>query len=478
MDFIGYLSRENAQDLKSSYGSSANYLDALTKLRADFEAKNVSDQPLRYEPFTVTIPGAEGDLSSMRTAACDSNGHLHRWLQQSPAARRLAAAMPDWVGISVSFMGQLPAAFAIANYCRHQLKTSVIFGGPLFNDFAAYLNLAAPVWKDVNGVILGAGESLVSRMIRLPDGRIAPSNHRQDFPGNRWLAKNPSETGPPVPDFSRFPLDRYRAPGRVLPFRAFSSCSWGRCTFCADAKYRCHTATADGKVGSITQQVMRLVKEYTAQGIYFLDAELPGKFLLEFAEKLNTVGDSPPRWGGNARFSSLLSKPATAEALFASGCRLLRFGLESGSPRILKRMAKGITPNLASKVLKVLHQAGIATHVYLMKGFPGETETDWQATRAFLYEHADCIDMFNISTFQVYADSPLAETLGADVETTADENHWTYPLIHGYSQDLIADAQLFSQIERDFFTRKPFTRCFSNTADTLLLAERFSLSFF
>lgn len=477
LDFIDYISGGNALDPRSAYRSSSVYLEAMTAFRADIEALNTCDQTLRYEPFTITLPGSEGDLAALRSAACDPTGHLSSWLRQSPAVQRFVAARPDWVGVSVSFMGQLPAAFAIANYIQHQLPTSVIFGGGLFNDFAEYLNLAAPAWQDVDGVILGAGESLVAQLIRLPDGRIAPPNHRRDFPDNRWWAKDSGETVPPVPDFSRFPLDRYRAPGRVLPFRAFSSCSWGRCAFCADAKYRCHTATAAGKVGSIAQQVLGLVKKYAAQGIYFLDAELPGKFLVEFAKALKTEADSPPRWGGNARFSARLAEPAAAEALFASGCRLLRFGLESGSSHLLKRMAKGITPRLAAQVLNVLHQAGIATHVYLIKGFPGETEADWQATLAFLHEHADCIDMFNISSFQLYADSPLAGTLGAAVETTADENHWTHPLIQGYSPDLTADAQLFSRIEREFFTRKPFSRCFSNTADTLLLAERFRLTF-
>lgn len=477
LDFIEYLSGEKALDPKSAYNSSSAYLDALMKLRASFEARNTSDQPLNYEPYAITLPGSEGDLSAMRTAACSPNGHLYRWLRQSPAVRRLAAAIPDWVGISVSFMGQLPAAFAIANYCRLHLQTSVILGGGLFNDFKTHLNLEAQPWNDVDGVILGAGESLVSRMVRLPDGRIAPPTHREDFPGNRWCARAPGETPPPFPDFSRFPLDRYRAPGRVLPFRAFSSCTWGRCSFCADAKYRYHTATADGKVNSITQQVMRLVKEYDAKGIYFLDAELPGSFLVKFAESITKESGAPPCWGGNSRFSARLAQSTTAEALFTSGCRLLRLGLESGSPRILKRMAKGITPQLASQVLSALHQAGIATHVYLMKGFPGETEADWQATCAFLYNNTECIDMFNISSFQLYSDSTLAKTLGASVETAADENHWTNPFIRGYSQDLKADTQLFNQIERDFFTRKPFTRSFFCTADTLLLADRFNLSF-
>lgn len=477
LDFIGYLSGEKAPDPKSVYSSSSTYLNTIEKLHADFEAMNASGQPLKYEPFAITLLGSVGDLLAMQTAACDPNGHLHRWLQQSSAVRRLAAAMPDWVGISVSFMGQLPAAFAIANYCRLHLQTSVIFGGGLFNDFASHLNLATQTWKDVDGVILGAGESLVSRLIRLPDGRIAPPTHRVDFPGNRWSARAPSNTLPPFPDFSRFPLDHYRAPGRVLPFRVFSSCTWGRCTFCADDKYRYHTDTNDGNMSSITQQITQLVKKYDAKGIYFLDAELPESFMVEFAETIKKESVYPPRWGGNARFSALLAEPTMAETLFASGCRLLRLGLESGSPPILKRMVKGITPLLASRVLSALHQAGIATHVYLMKGFPGETDADWQATCAFLHDNAAHIDMFNISSFQLYSGSPLARTLGATVDTVADENHWTHPFIKGYVQDLKADAQLFLQLEHDFFTSKPFSRCFCCTADTLLLAERFSLSF-
>jgi hypothetical protein len=256
-----------------------------------------------------------------------------------------------------------------------------------------------------------------------------------------------------------------------------AACTWGRCTFCADSKFCHHTATSGGNVGSVIQQVAKLAEWYEAEGIYFLDAELPEHFMVNLAEALRSLRTSTPRWGGNARFATQLAEPSTAAALFAGGCRLLRLGLESGSPHILKRMAKGITPRLASKVLAALHHVGIATHVYLMKGFPGETETDWQTTRTFLFDNAPHIDMFSVSSFQLYSNSSLALTLCGNVEITADANHWTYPVLRGYSRDLDADAYLFREMEREFFTHKPVTRCFSSMADTLLLSDRFILSF-
>jgi hypothetical protein len=76
---------------------------------------------------------------------------------------------------------------------------------------------------------------------------------------------------------------------------------------------------------------------------------------------------------------------------------MLQLGLESGSQPLLDRMGKGTRVADASTILSNLARAGIAAYVYVMLGFPGETEADAERTRSFLAEHAGEIGFLNLS---------------------------------------------------------------------------------
>jgi len=56
-----------------------------------------------------------------------------------------------------------------------------------------------------------------------------------------------------------------------------------------------------------------------------------------------------------------------------AGCRFIAYGCESGSPRILKVIRKGLTKDLVTKAVKLTHEAGIACSVNFIVGHPTET---------------------------------------------------------------------------------------------------------
>ena len=58
---------------------------------------------------------------------------------------------------------------------------------------------------------------------------------------------------------------------------------------------------------------------------------------------------------------------------------MLKLGIESGDQKVLERMEKGIDLDVASRALKALREAGIATYVYLLFGTPGESRQEARA---------------------------------------------------------------------------------------------------
>ena len=75
-------------------------------------------------------------------------------------------------------------------------------------------------------------------------------------------------------------------------------------------------------------------------------------------------------WDIRARVSTVDRE--VLEALAGAGCKRIHFGIESGNPRILKIMRKGLDLDRARQVFKWCRSAGIETLAYFMIGFPEE----------------------------------------------------------------------------------------------------------
>src|SRR5207248_1421818 len=66
----------------------------------------------------------------------------------------------------------------------------------------------------------------------------------------------------------------------------------------------------------------------------------------------------------------------------SAGCRLLSFGVESGSRHVQNLMAKRIDIPVAERINRWAHATGIWVHNFFIFGFPGESEDDLQETLA------------------------------------------------------------------------------------------------
>jgi len=66
-----------------------------------------------------------------------------------------------------------------------------------------------------------------------------------------------------------------------------------------------------------------------------------------------------------------------------AGCRTIWFGVESGSPRILEKINKGITNEQTAQAFKLCKEEGIQIACSFMLGIPGETVKDMEVTFKF-----------------------------------------------------------------------------------------------
>lgn len=80
-----------------------------------------------------------------------------------------------------------------------------------------------------------------------------------------------------------------------------------------------------------------------------------------------------------------------------AGCRLISWGIESGSEQILKHARKGAYPDKAERALRWAKQAGIMNWGYFIIGLPGETEETIRQTIDFAKALPLDIGLFHVA---------------------------------------------------------------------------------
>ena len=214
------------------------------------------------------------------------------------------------------------------------------------------------------------------------------------------------------PSFDGLPLDQYLSPGLVLPYSASRGCYWRRCSFCPEkAEGTPYRPTPPDRV---TAHLRELSSRHKPSLIHLVDNALSPALMTRIAESPFGVP-----WCGFARFVPLLADVDFCKALKASGCVMLKLGLESGDLRVLEALEKGLTPEKAARALAALKQAGVATYVYLLFGTPPETKASAQRTLDFVAAHSGSIDFLNIALFNLPVHCMEAGTLELRPSTTA-----------------------------------------------------------
>lgn len=291
--------------------------------------------------------------------------------------------------MSLVVIDQLPAAVAIARELRCRRPTARVYiGGPLVSRLHRQLN-AVPYIRDAfDRVSPGEGYRVLPELFGLPH----------------------LYTGHVTPDFSDLDLDRYWSCRRVLPYLVAHGCKWGKCRFCS------HHLTYDGYRASPMDDVLsdleNLSSQFGSEYISFCDEYLTLVQLEELARGL-LERDVGIKWSTFARPEPEFRSRDFLRRLYSAGCRMLMFGLESGSQRVINAMAKGTRVSYFRPILEACKEARVAVRYDFMVGFPGETEEDVQATFDFIRHNRDVIDTpfssYSVAVFELRSGIPVLD---------------------------------------------------------------------
>ncbi len=290
---------------------------------------------------------------------------------------------PSLVGFSLNYLSQALCTFAMIGFLKRKWpKIRLVLGGGLITSW-----MRRPQWKNPFGVLV---------------------DHLVDGPGEvpllRLMGVEEPERISSLPRYDSFPLKEYFAPDVILPYNASTGCYWNRCSFCPEkAEGNIYQATT---TNTIIEDLQYLVLKHQPVLIHLLDNALSPS-LLEVMVK----HPSGAPWYGFARLTTHLTDLDFCRALKQSGCVMLKLGLESGDPKVLEALQKGIDLGEASLALKMLKRAGIATYLYLLFGTPQEGLEEARKTLQFVASHSQEIDFLNLAIFNMPIHGPEVSQL-------------------------------------------------------------------
>jgi len=172
------------------------------------------------------------------------------------------------------------------------------------------------------------------------------------------------------PAFHRVDLKAYDAYGML----SSRGCPY-QCTFCSVAPVwnrECRFRSAEGVVAEMRELHERAGTElFLFQDEFFVSSK---RAVLRFCETLRQSG-IPARWKAFARVD--LADEEIMSAMADAGCIEIRFGIETGSDRMLALTKKGFTSEQAVEAVSLATQLFPRVDTFFIWGFPHETMEDF-----------------------------------------------------------------------------------------------------
>jgi tRNA A37 methylthiotransferase MiaB len=333
----------------------------------------------------------------------------------SPWLEKIEQTNPDVVGFTIIVADQLEFSLALARSLKKR-GIKIVFGGSSIIDFRDKLLVRFPF---VDYVLSGPGEF---GFMQLLDGRperdIANLTFRDGgrVQTNDQLPLHDQIRSFACPDYGDFDLDSYLSPERFARILTSRGCYWRRCAFCNHHQSYLNQYFPRDE-SEVVENLKTLRDKWGIRHVHFVDEMISPKRFARLSRAILGAGLDVDYYA-YARPEAGFTHEGLCQ-MRQSGCRAVLWGVESANRRVLTLMGKGVDIETMSRVLRDSHRAGIKNVLFILFGFPTESESEAYDTLGFLLDHRDCIDGIHMETFYWTPGSPIdrqPEKYGAKVK--------------------------------------------------------------
>ncbi|MBU0663501.1 MAG: radical SAM protein [Proteobacteria bacterium] len=422
-----------------------------------------------YFPFRFNCNRADHLVAPWDFTLLDSYITHRRSLLDRFYRQQLAELEPPrFVGISLTFVSQIPEAFYLCRLLRDAFPCCfLMLGGPCLDLMVRYgrPEVVSLILDHVDAITMQEGEKALEQLLPLLADGLPDQEQLAAIPNliTRDKVSGVVHQGPPwvldlvksvAPDYSDLDLKLYLAPSPMLLYSPTRGCYWNKCSFCGYGFNQSGAhAYREIPVQQAVADLQALQEEFGVANFYLSCDVLSPDYAFRLAQEILDSG-LEIYWSTDLRIEAAYT-PERCRLLYLSGLRAVAFGVESCSQAVLRLMHKGTTPERIRSVNRHFHQAGISTAWMTFLGHPGEGFKEAKATLDLLTVERKVVDQFIVGTFGLTPGSRIAcrpEEFGIDsIYFTAGDVFRLFPLYTVRAAGTIItdrqSAQLDAQID-------------------------------
>ena len=280
----------------------------------------------------------------------------------------------------------------ISAQLARQLKPSVYTIGR-GEYFSVYEKEGIELHPELNAILIGEPELTLDEMaICLKNGKSLDGVLGLTYRDDTKVVVNPPR--PLLDELDNLPFPSrhlmnhklYRSPENNEPITVIYTqrgCP-ARCIFCSVglvSGYKIRKRSPE----NIVKELKECVEKYNFRNFLFHADTFTWErdWVIELCKRILESG-LKVHWGCNSRVDTV--DPEILQWMKTAGCWVMAFGIESGDQSILNKMRKGAKLEDGVNAMRMVKEAGIKTHAFMVMGLPWETKETFRKSMQFLKE--------------------------------------------------------------------------------------------
>lgn len=308
--------------------------------------------------------------------------------------RKIEEFAGDCILFSVPTVDQIIPTLVFSKLIKEERKEIKIYlGGPFISHLYNELNADNTIQKYIDGIFKGDGFKSFNKIFNL---EIKREQHFR-------------------PDFRDLELKKYLSPQLVIPYLITHGCRWGKCLFCSH-----HNSYDDYWCSNLNEVIddLESIRKETGTNLFsFSDEYIPFNIMNSLCDEIKRKNLNI-FWSTFAKAEKEFKIESNLRHISDSGCKLLFFGFESLSKKVLLKVKKGNDPSIYDEILINCFKNDIAVRVDFMLGLPFESEEDIILTKNFILDNVELLSTpftsIAVAVFEMRKGTPIYNNFKQD----------------------------------------------------------------
>jgi len=395
---------------KKLYFNPKLFISAMNNINIALDICSMPYYPTRINFTSYSNELLNLDFEKIKYYVFDNSTNIFRKYFES-VLDKIKQENAEYIGISINSSSQIIAGLTLSNMLKKETNAHINIGGNHFGRVTDTLEKYPEFFElFCDSLLVEEGEAPVIELARYINGEIPI----ESVPNLMYLKDNKVQFNAKIepkklnelkpPSLEGYDLTAYFTPEIVMPFPTSRGCYWRKCSFC-DHDFGMYYNIKN--LDKLVEEIKIFKNKYNINKFEFIDEAISPSYMEAMSKRFIEEG-LDVQFFCDARLEDGFTKNL-CELAYKAGLRMVLWGFESGSRKIMELINKGIDIDNRLMILRDAREAGIYNFAFIFFGFPAETKEDALKTIDIICDNTDIINSYGKSVFTMGKHTKLRE---------------------------------------------------------------------